>query len=137
MQGGSTVAPRKPDWLTLRDKGRIRPVAPFVEIWCVLGAENDQANWTRQPLTGALLAAEGLGLAAVSVRVTAMNCKASRRPGPALRHLPAGRGCGRRPCIESAAGQAAMIPAGRFIPLGSSVQMIRPKTQPDAGAGVL
>lgn len=147
VQVDGTVVPRKPDRLVLRDEGRIRPVAPFIEIWCDLGAEGDAENWTRQPLTEALLAAEGLGLAAVSFRITAMNRKASRRAGnTALRYgtFPpveiAGDDHAPRPLRgvspPVAAGQAAMIPAGRFIPLGSA-QVIRPKPQPAEGDGVL
>jgi hypothetical protein len=147
VQSDGGIVPRKPDRLVLKDEGKIRPVAPFLELWCDVGDAGDQANWTRQPLTSTLLAAEGFDLSGLTFTVTAMNRKASRRTGnPAHRfgtfppvtitgndHAPnALRGSS--PPV--AVGQVPMIPADRFIPLGS-VQVIRPGRQPAESEGVL
>ena len=146
IEDDGSMAPRMPERFTLKDQGRIRPVAPFIEIWCDTGADNDAANWIRQPLIGSLLAAEGLGRARLSFRVTAMNAKASRRAGdPALRYgtFPpveiAGDDHARKPLRgvspPDTGGRPPMIAAGRSIPLGS-VQVIRPRPRP-ADEGVL
>src|SRR4051812_22391284 len=76
VQSDGSVVSRKPERLVLKDEGRIRPVAPFLELWCDRGDDGDAAGWIRQPLTSSLLAAERLNLAALSFTVTAMNRKA-------------------------------------------------------------
>jgi hypothetical protein len=147
VQSDGGVLPRKPERLVLKDEGKIRPVAPFLELWCDVGIAGDEANWTRQPLTSTLLAAEGFDLAAVSFTVTAMNRKVSRRTGNSAHsygtfppvevlgndHTPKALR-GSSPPVG--AGQVRMIPTDRFIPLGA-VQVIRPGRQPAESEGVL
>jgi hypothetical protein len=147
VQSDGGIVPRKPDRLVLKDDGKIRPVAPFLELWCDVGNAGDQANWVRQPLTSSLLTAEGFNLAGLKFTVTAMNRKASRRtgnPAHSFGTFPSvninGNDHTRKALRGSSpaprAGQVRMIPTDRFIPLGS-VQVIRPGRQPAESEGVL
>jgi len=74
VQPDGRVRPRMPNEIHLRDVEGIRPVAPFIEIWCVLSGDN-----TPQPLTEDILKAEGLELRDISFTIDAVNRKAARR----------------------------------------------------------
>ena len=74
VQPDGRVSPRKPGEIRLRDVQGIRPVAPFIEVWCVLSGSP-----TPQPLTEDLLRAEGLALNDLGFTVDAVNRKAARR----------------------------------------------------------
>jgi hypothetical protein len=76
------VTPRMPDTLIVRDGPLQRPVAPFLELWAMVG-DGAPSQWLPQPVTPALLAANGAAEAQLSFRVTALNRKASRRTGNA------------------------------------------------------
>jgi hypothetical protein len=131
------VTPRMPDTLIVRDGPLQRPVAPFLELWAMVG-DGAPSQWLPQPVTPALLAANGAAEAQLSFRVTALNRKASRRTGNAALRF------GTFPPVDVRAddhrrvelrGESPpdaarrMIPAGRFISLGQ-VQVLRPRTQP-------
>jgi hypothetical protein len=135
-----SVQPFLADSIQLKDGGKIRPICPFIELWAWLGdsgATPDQ--WSPVPLTEQLLAQDGAAPADISIKVTARNLKAARRSGiPELAF-------GTFPPLSFSANDHApkplngvshpdanppMIPQGRTIPLGS-VQMIRPRTQPE------
>jgi hypothetical protein len=131
------VTPRMPDTLIVRDGPLQRPVAPFLELWAMVG-DGAPSQWLPQPVTPALLAANGTAEAQLSFRVTALNRKASRRTGNAALRF------GTFPPVDVRAddhrrvelrGESPpdaarrMIPAGRFISLGQ-VQVLRPRTQP-------
>ncbi len=145
VQPDGSVVPRLPDRIILRDGANLRPVAPFVEVWCAVGNEGDPDNWIHQPLTTSLLRAEGLNIANLNFEITAMNLKAARRTGNDS--LGFGtfepvrlRGDNHAPTLLRAesppvlgAGEVPMIPRGRFIPMGR-VQVIRPGIQPRAGS---
>ena len=145
VQPDGSVAPRLPDRIVLRDGANLRPVAPFVEVWCGVGDSGDPDNWVHQPLTTRLLRAEGLNVANLTFEITAMNLKAARRTGND--NLGFGvfepvrlRGDNHTSTLLRAvspsnlrAGAVAMIPRGRFIPMGR-VQVIRPGAQPKAGS---
>ena len=134
-QGG--VTPQLPDKLSVRDGPLLRPVAPFLELWAMTG-DGAPSEWLPQPVTPALLAANGTGESQASFRVTALNRKAARRTGNAALRF------GTFPPVDVRAddhrvvelrGESPpdaprrMIPAGRFIPLGQ-VQVLRPTAQP-------
>jgi len=145
VESDGSVTPVMPTTLTLKDNGQIRPVAPYIELWCDVGDDGDEGNWVRRPLTKSLLAANGLNAANVTFGVSATNLKVARRTGnPNHRYgtqLPVTvRGGEHQPKPLLAAslttpGATRMIPAGRGIPLGS-IQMILPGDQPPANAGV-
>jgi hypothetical protein len=144
VQPNGSVVPRMPDRITLRDESGIRPVAPFLELWCDVGVEDNPSSWQRQPLTTRILAADGLNTANLTFEVVAMNFKVARRMVNANFRFGTFepvqlRGDdhtarvlrGVNPAIDGA--QPPMIPAGRFIPLGR-VQIIRPGIQPAPGS---
>src|ERR1700733_4071676 len=55
-----TVEPHMPTNLRLRDGDLIRPVAPFFEIWALVGnSGSPPSQWLEQPLTPDLLRAYG------------------------------------------------------------------------------
>lgn len=132
------VTARLPDELVLRDGIWHRPVAPFVELWALVGDGADRKGWTPKPVTPELLAANDLTPGDITFTVTAMNRKAARRTGlPNLRfgtfppvvldgddHTPVPLRATSPPGVAN-----PMIPAGRHIPLGS-VQVLRPQAQP-------
>ena len=147
VQSDGSVAPRMPDRFTLKDEGKIRPVAPFIEVWCDVGDDGDETNWTRRPLTTSLLRENNLNIANITFTVIAMNRKVTRRTGVASHrygtfqpvsvrgdeHTPQTlRGTSPPP----GPGETPLIPVDRFIPMGS-VQVIRPGTQPAETDNVL
>jgi hypothetical protein len=132
-----TVTPELPEKLEVRDGPLLRPVAPFLELWALVG-DGAPADWQPVPVTPALLAANGAGEADVTFTVAAVNAKAARRTGnPALRFgtfPPVALRADQHQAVdlrgESPPGATPpMIPAGRFIRLGS-VQVPRPSTRP-------
>lgn len=137
-----SVQPYKPNSIQFRDGNLIRPVAPFIEVWAKTGSPAaDPATWHSQPLTPALLAAEGASEAALSFTIAARNLKASRRTGTAelaFGTFPEVAVPGDDHSVHPLSGvnppgtANPMIPLGRDIPLGS-FQVLRPVTQPAAG----
>jgi hypothetical protein len=142
LQPDGSVVPRLPTQVVLRDVGDLRPVAPFVEIWCDVGGDGQPNTWSRVPLTTSVLQAEGLNVANLTFAVEAMNSKAARRTrNPNLR---ASLRFGTFPPVQVMGNQHAarrllgispptaarpMIPQGRSIDLGK-FQVIQPTTQP-------
>jgi hypothetical protein len=132
------VTARLPCALVLRDGLWHRPVAPFLELWALVG-DGGRNQWRAAPVTRELLAANHLKPRDITFTVTAMNRKAARRAGlPPLRfgtfppvvltgddHTPV-------PLLGTSPPGVAnpMIPAGRYIPLGG-VQVLRPQSQPE------
>jgi hypothetical protein len=144
VQPDGSIVPRMPTQVVLRDAGDLRPVAPFIELWCDEGPDGQPQNWNRVPLTASKLQAEGLNVANLTFTIEAMNFKAARRTGnPNLRygtfppvqifgdqHTPRRLDAVSPPV---GAGAVPMIPQGRQINLGK-VQVIRPTPQPAAGS---
>jgi hypothetical protein len=139
-----SVQPVRPETITFKDGGQIRPVCPFIELWAWTGpAGAAEAQWQAVPLTQVLLQAEGLTSAAIEITVTARNLKAARRRNdprlafgtfPPLRFLANDHSAKPLVGVSPPGANPAMIPAGRSIPLGS-VRMIRPRPQPTSAAG--
>jgi hypothetical protein len=76
MSDGS-VRPFKPNAIQFRDRGLLRPVAPFFELWVTL------TTGETRPLTETLLKQLGGSLDSVQYTVTVANRKAQRRTGSA------------------------------------------------------
>jgi hypothetical protein len=128
-----------PDSIAFRDGEAIRPICPFVELHVWLGEPgSDPSTWREAPLTPDLLAATGVGLDAVALKVSAANLKAARRIGdPDLAYgtaepvTIAGNMHGFVPLAGVSPRFAArpMIPLDRNIPLGG-IQILRPIPMP-------
>ena len=139
-----SVVPRLPRRLILRDGPLLRPVAPFLELWALIGDGATAADLTAVPVTTALLGANGVTLADLTFEVEAMNRKAERRSprggGAVPAHLRFGtfpsvrvRGDQHQPvpllAVSPPDARTSMIPRGRNIPLGQ-LQVLRPVAQP-------
>ncbi len=138
VQPDGALRPFMPDELRFKeDDGRIRPVAPFMELWARL--QGSDGGTEEAPVTLALLAELGLTMAHVAVEVTATNAKAARRTGDgacafSARVAIAGEDHVPRPLLAfspHSAGQVPLVVPERPIPLGS-VQWLRPVAQRDA-----
>lgn len=146
VESDGSVTPVMPAEFVLKDNGQIRPVAPFVELWCDVGDDGDTENWERQPLTKSILAEHGLNASNITFKARAMNMKAARRTGnPNLNYgtvlsvtVRGGEHQQKALLGESLAAPGAekMIPEGRSIPLGL-IQMIRPGDQPADDEGIV
>lgn len=69
------LRPYLPNSIHFQDRGRLRPVAPFFELWAMVG-EADAV-----PVTLGLLDKLGLSLESVTYKITVANRKAQRRTG--------------------------------------------------------
>lgn len=75
-----TLTVTHPEKITFKDhKGRVRPVAPFFELWARL--QDPDGSIVAVPLTHDLLAARGASLHSLEFTVTAANRKAEARTG--------------------------------------------------------
>jgi hypothetical protein len=137
-----TVDPRMPAEVRLRDGDLIRPVAPFFEVWALVGdSGSPPSQWREEPLTPKLLRLCGADESALTVQIDAKNRKAARRmvnqdlvfgtfPPIAVRaddhnvHPMLG--------TSPPGARIAMIPRGRNIPLGS-IQVLRSRDQRKVG----
>lgn len=68
-----------PDELSFLEAGKVRPVAPFLEVWALTGDAELTGGGRLEPLTLALLQAEGASVADVSWHVEVANLKVFRR----------------------------------------------------------
>lgn len=102
--------------------GRIRPVAPFFEVWARLADDT-----TLQPVTPALLAAAGLPPDAVKWKVTVANRKAFRRTGDAGDSVEAATGWFNDTVRHQLSGTAPNFFDGAAISFGH-VQGVVPTT---------
>jgi hypothetical protein len=80
VNSDGSVEPRLPDKIHLRDGDLIRPVAPFFELWALLGDDGSPPErWQETPLTPALLKKFRAGESRISFTIDAKNRKAARR----------------------------------------------------------
>jgi len=70
-----------PDELSFTEDGKVRPVAPFLEVWALTGDEALTGGGQLEPLTTELLEAEGSSVADLSWQVQVANLKVVRRTG--------------------------------------------------------
>ena len=138
----ATVDPRMPTTIRLRDGDLIRPVAPFLEIWALVGEPGSpRSQWRAEPLTPELLRKSGADESMLTIEIDAKNRKAARRrhddalvfgtfPPVVIKgddhsvHLLLG--------TSPPNARNPMIPPSRSIPLGN-VQIMRSREQPKSG----
>lgn len=139
VRADGRVEPRMPTEIRLEDAGRLRPVAPFIELWADVGDTANESTWTRVPLTPALLQEEGLNVANLFFEVEAMNFKAARRANqtdlrfgtfPAVTIRGDDHADHALEATSPPGATSPMIPAGRSIPMGR-VRVIRSSVQPE------
>jgi hypothetical protein len=112
-----------PESITFKDSdGRIRPVAPFLEVFALV---DGSAAW--QPLTLDLLKRLGHDVADLSWRVTAANRKVERRTANASDRVEAHTGWFSQHEPQRLAGHCPHFIAGASIDFGR-VQFIKPTT---------
>jgi hypothetical protein len=136
-----SVSPFVPSVIRFRDRGRLRPVAPFLELWARVqyGAEDGGSDApapgseAEVPLTGELLTQVGARRSDVVYGVRVANRKAARRTGDESNGFAAGvqvRGddVTPRPLLASSpptSGGTPLVWPEHPVPLGS-FQVIRP-----------
>lgn len=135
-----SIQPVMPDSIIFRDGAAIRPVCPFVELHAWLGEPGSSPNtWREAPLTPDLLS--GLGVGAITLKVTAMNRKAARRRrdqdlvfGTFPPVIVRGDQTAFAPLRGVSPPNAArsMIPLSRHVPLGG-IQMLKSMSPPAFG----
>lgn len=137
--GDGTIEPRMPTNVVLRDGELIRPVAPFFEVWALVGnAGSPRSQWREVALTPQLLDQMGTDESALSIEIDAKNRKAARRmdnPDLVFGTFPPVTVPGNDHSVHTLFATSPpgvripMIPDGRDIPLGS-IQIIRSRKQP-------
>jgi len=116
---GAITAATTPDTMRFTDAGRVRPVAPFLEVW----ARVDGGDL--EPLTTTVLAADGLDASDVQWQVDVANHKAARRTGDADDRITATTGPLSDHAPHRLDGTSPNFWAGTVVPFGS-VRYIRP-----------
>src|SRR5262249_8087541 len=101
-------------------QGRIRPVAPFLEVWARL-----EGSEALVPLTPDVLAQAGTTLDAVGWSVVVANAKAFRRTGDAHDRVEARTGWFSDHAVHVLAGRSANFLPDASIPFGH-VQFLKP-----------
>jgi hypothetical protein len=128
------VIPYTPNRIEFRDTGKLRPVAPFFELWVRLQETVDhQPIVTKRPLTLELLRRLGISTSALRYRITLGNKKAERRTlSPACGFLgrvdTAGDDHHRHAVLAYSPHNPGVVPLvdpSRPIPLGH-FQVLRP-----------
>jgi hypothetical protein len=129
-QDGS-VRPYLPSVIRFRDGDKLRPTAPFYELWAIVQVDVD--DYREMPITLDLLEKAGGKLSDIHYRVTVANLKASRRTGEAACSFIAradvrGNDHKKQKLLAISphtSGQQPLVLADKPIPLGD-FQVIRP-----------
>jgi hypothetical protein len=82
IQADGSVRPYLPSFIRFRDNFKLRPVAPFFELWVKVRNIKDN-TFSEIPLTLALLEQLGGSLEGLTYHITVANRKAERRTGDA------------------------------------------------------
>lgn len=109
-----------PEVIRFKDEGRIRPVAPFLEVFVRRGADAEL-----EPLTTHLLAEEGLTPADVHWSVHVANIKIERRTGQSADRIEAVLEPFNDHALRPLLGHCHNFYTGKRLPLGS-VRYIKP-----------
>ncbi|MGE3535922.1 MAG: hypothetical protein AB7N91_00645 [Candidatus Tectimicrobiota bacterium] len=132
-----------PTSLRFRDGERLRPVAPFFELWATLASTQELQPARDLPLTLDLLAAYGATLENLQYTITVANRKAQRRTGAAscayiARLEVAGTEHAKKPLLAWSphnAGEEPLVWYHQPIPLGH-FQVIRPTPRSENGVNL-
>jgi len=116
---------RTPESIAFKDGARIRPVAPFLEVFAQTDADPSKPL---EPLTVALLAQYGLGEGDVAWRVSVANRKVVRRTGSTDDLVAADSGWFSSHDPQPLKGGCKNFIADRFIDFGR-VRYIRPNEE--------
>ena len=125
-----SLRPFLPNSIQFRDRGLLRPVAPFFELWVTL------VDGSFHPLTSTLLEQCGASLDNVEYKITVANRKAQRRTGSAacayIARASANAGDHERKLLLAysphTSGQQPLVYKDHPIPLGI-FQAIKPVSQ--------
>ncbi|HYK02203.1 MAG TPA: hypothetical protein VE974_10635 [Thermoanaerobaculia bacterium] len=99
--------------------GRVKPVAPFLEVWC------ERGDGVLRPLTTAILAEEGVAAANVRWQVRVSNIKAFRRTRLDADRINADTNVFSDHAVHPLTGTCTNFVQGKTIPFGD-VQYLRP-----------
>lgn len=132
IQFDGSVRPYLPSFIRFRDNFRLRPVAPFFELWARVRDTGDNTE-SDVPLTLAMLEKLGGSLEGLTYHITAANRKAERRSGDAACGFVArldirGNDHRRRELLAVSprvVGNEPLVPDTNPVPLGF-VQVIKP-----------
>lgn len=119
VASGEIVRVFVPERLSFTEDGRVRPVAPFLEVWALTDGGR------LEPLTTELLEREGASTSEVRWRVQVANHKVFRRTGVEADKVEADTGEFSDHTRRSLAGACANFWRGKTIPFGH-VQHIKP-----------
>ena len=143
VQDDGSIRTYIPTSLRFRDGDRLRPVAPFFELWATV--ENTDASDQPHdlPLTLDLLAAHGASLDNIRYTITVANRKAQRRTGVAscayiARVEVSGTDFDRKPLLAWSphnSGEEPLVWFDQPIPLGH-FQVIRPLPRSENGVNL-
>jgi Ferritin-like len=127
-----SVTPHLPSSIVFKDEnGRIRPVAPFFELWAKLQCSDGEIR--EKPFTLGMMADFNLSLGDIRYEIVSANRKAARRaqyaPAAFIARLSV---AGNDHCRHElrggsphTSGQEPLVPVGKYIPLGH-FQVMRP-----------
>jgi hypothetical protein len=119
VAGGEITATFVPQRLSFTEGGQVRPVAPFLELWAL--TDGGQL----EPVTTAMLAAQGASPANIRWRVQVANHKAARRTGDAADRIDADSGEFSDHVRHPLNGTCPNFWPGKRIPFGHA-QYIKP-----------
>jgi hypothetical protein len=125
VESGEITRAFVPDELSFTENGAVRPVAPFLEVWALVGDETLSDGGRLEALTTALLAEEGAAADDVRWQVLVANLKVMRRTGDPRDAVRADSADFSDHVRRPLDGACANFVAGRTIGFGH-VQYIRP-----------
>ena len=127
-QTGEITNVFRPATLSFTENGAVRPVAPFLELWALVGDEQLTDGGRLEALTTTLLEEEGAAADDLRWQVQVANLKVMRRTGAADDAVHADTGEFSDHARHALAGECANFVAGRTIGFGH-VQFIRPNAE--------
>jgi hypothetical protein len=125
VDSGEIVRAFVPDALLFTENGAVRPVAPFLEVWALVGDEGLTDGGRLEPLTTALLEQSGASVGDLRWQVQLANLKVMRRTGNAADAVRADSGEFSDHARRALDGMCDNFLPGKTIGFGH-VQYIRP-----------
>lgn len=125
VESGEIARDFVPDALSFTEDGAVRPVAPFLEVWALVGDEGLSDGGQLEALTTALLKEEGASVDDLRWQVQVANLKVVRRTGEARDAVRADSGEFSDHAQHALVGECDNFVTGKTIGFGH-VQYIRP-----------